>query len=66
MKLFVYVMLSCCHVKVKWESKDNTPFFVRLYMVKELRKPVILKEMNRVEKLGITKKGLVGYSSQHC
>ena len=42
---------------------DKTPFFIRLFSVKEDMKPKIDKEMQRLETLGILKKGLSGYSS---
>ena len=43
--------------------KDETPFFVRPYPIKEEQKKVIQKEMDRFEHLGIICKGLTGYSS---
>ena len=42
---------------------DETPFFVRLYPMREEQMKVIQKEMDRLEHLGIIHKGLTGYSS---
>ena len=47
------------HLKLK----DEIPFFVRLYPMREEQKKVIQKEMDRLEHLGIIQKGLTGYSS---
>ena len=43
--------------------KDETPFFVHPYPIREEQKKVIQKEMDRLEHLGIIHKGLTGYSS---
>ena len=43
--------------------KDETPFFVQPYPIREVQKKVIQKEMDRLEHLGIIRKGLTGYSS---
>ena len=42
---------------------DETPFFVRLYPMREEQTKVIQKEMDRLQHLGIIRKGLTGYSS---
>ena len=42
--------------------KDETPFFVRPYPMREEQKKVIQKEMDRLKHLGIIHKGLTGYS----
>ena len=42
---------------------DKTPFFIRPFTVKEDMKAKIEREMDRLVKLGILKKGLSGYSS---
>ena len=47
------------HLKLK----DETSFFVRPYPMREEQKKVIQKEMDRLEHLGIIRKGLTGYSS---
>ena len=43
--------------------KDETPFFVQPYPMREEQKRVVQKEMDRLEHLGIIRKGLTGYSS---
>ena len=43
--------------------KDETPFFVHPYPIREEQKKVIQKEMDRLEHLGIIHKGLTSYSS---
>ena len=47
------------HLKLK----DETPFFVRPYPMREEQKKVIQKEIDRLEHLGIIWKGLTSYSS---
>ena len=54
---------TCPFFEVRLELRDDKPFFVRPYNIREDLKPVIQKEMDRLEKLGIIKKGLTGYSS---
>ena len=54
---------TCPYFEVKLKLRDDKPFFVRLYNIREDQKPIIQKEMDRLEKLGIIKKGLTGYSS---
>ena len=49
--------------EVKLKLRDDKPFFVRPYNIREDQKPIIQKEMDRLEKLGIIRKGLTGYSS---
>ena len=53
---------TCQFIKVHLKLKDKTPFFVRPYPMREQNK-VIQKEMDRLEHLGIIRKGLTGYSS---
>ena len=50
-------------IEVHLKLKDETPFFVRPYPMREEQKKVIQKEMDRLEHLGIIQKGLTGYSS---
>ena len=50
-------------IEVHLKLKDETPFFVRPYPMREKQKKVIQKEMDRLEHLGIIHKGLTGYSS---
>ena len=54
---------TCQYFKVKLKLRDDKPFFVRPYNIREDQKLIIQKEMDRLEKLGIIKKGLTGYSS---
>ena len=54
---------TCPFIEVHLKLKDETPFFVRPYPMREEQKKVIQKEMDRLEHLGIIPKGLTGYSS---
>ena len=54
---------TCPYFEVKLKLQDDKPFFVRPYNIWEDQKPIIQKEMDRLEKLGIIRKGLTGYSS---
>ena len=54
---------TCPYFEVKLKLQDDKPFFVRPYNIREDQKPIIQKEMDRLEKLGIIRKGLTGYSS---
>ena len=54
---------TCPFIEVNLKLKDETPFFVRPYPMREEQKKVIQKEMDRLEHLGIIHKGLTGYSS---
>ena len=54
---------TCPFIEVHLKLKDKTPFFVRPYPMREEQKEVIQKEMDRLEHLGITRKGLTSYSS---
>ena len=54
---------TCPFVEVHLKLKDETPFFVRPYPMREEQKKVIQREMDRLEHLGIIRKGLTGYSS---
>ena len=54
---------TCPFVEVHLKLKDETPFFVRPYPMREEQKKVIQKEMDRLKHLGIIRKGLTGYSS---
>ena len=51
------------HMQVHLNMTDKTQFFIRPFTVKEDMKSKIDKEMDRLVKLGILKKGLSGYSS---
>ena len=54
---------TCPYFEVKLKLRDDKPFFVRPYNIREDQKPIIQKEMDHLEKLGIIRKGLTGYSS---
>ena len=54
---------TCPFIKVHLKLKDETPFFVRPHPMWEEQKKVIQKEMDRLEHLGIIRKGLTSYSS---
>ena len=54
---------TCPFIEGHLKLKDETPFFVRPYPMREEQKKVIQKEMDRLEHLGIICKGLTGYSS---
>ena len=53
----------CPFIEVHLKLKDETPFFVRPYLMREEQKKVIQKEMDRLKHLGIIHKGLTSYSS---
>ena len=54
---------TCPYFEVNLKLRDDKPFFVRPYNIREDQKPIIQKEMDRLEKLGIIRKGFTGYSS---
>ena len=54
---------TCPFIEVHLKLKDETPFFVRPYLMREEQKKVIQKEMDRLKHLGIMHKELTGYSS---
>ena len=54
---------TCPYFEVKLELRDDKPFFIQPYNVREDHKPIIQKEMDRLERLGIIQKALTGYSS---
>ena len=54
---------TCPFIGVHLKLKDEIPFFVRPYLMREEQKEVTQKEMDRLEHLGIIHKGLTGYSS---
>ena len=54
---------TCPFIDVHLKLKDETPFLVRPYPMREEQKKVIQKEMDRLKHLGIIRKGLTGYSS---
>ena len=52
----------CPFKEVHLKLKDETPFFVHPYPMREEQKKVIQKEMDRLEHLSIIQKGLTSYS----
>ena len=54
---------TCPFIEVHLKLKDETPFFVRPYPMREEQKKVIQKKIDRLKHLGIIQKGLTGYSS---
>ena len=44
---------TCPYFEVKLKLRDDKPFFVRPYNIREDQKPIIQKEMDRLEKLGL-------------
>ena len=54
---------TCPYFEVHLKLRNEEPFFVRPYPIREEQKPVVEREMQRLEKLGIIKKGLTGFSS---
>ena len=54
---------TCPFIKVHLKLKDETPFFVRPYLMQEEQKKVLQKEMDILKHLGIIQKGLTSYSS---
>ena len=54
---------TCPFIEVHLKLKDETPFFIRPYPMREEQKRVIQKKMDRLEHLGIIRKGLTSYSS---
>ena len=53
----------CPNIEVGIEVMDMSPFFIRLYHVREEDKKVIDKEMKHLCYLGILKEGFSPYSS---
>ena len=51
------------HLKVHLKLCDDVPFLFSQYVMKEGQKPVLEKEINHLEKVGIMKKGLTEYRS---
>ena len=47
---------TCPYFEVKLKLRDDKLFFVRPYNIREDQKPIIQKEMDRLQKLGIIRK----------
>ena len=54
---------TCPNIEVSIDVMDKSPFFIRLYHVREEDKKVIDKEMKPLCYLGILKEGFLPYSS---
>ena len=54
---------TCPNIEVEIEVTDISPFFIRLYHVREEDKVVMAKEMKRLCYMGILKEGFSAYSS---
>ena len=54
---------TCPNIEVEIDVTDKSPFFIRLYHVKEEDKNILDKEMKRLCYLGILKEGFSAYSS---
>ena len=57
---------TCPFIEVHLKLKDETPFFVRPYPMREEQKKVIQKEMDRLKHLGIIHKGLTWLQLTSC
>ena len=53
----------CKNMEAELELKDETPFFIRPFPIKESDKDIVDKEMRKGCLLGILKKGMSSYSS---
>ena len=53
----------CQNMEVELELRDETPFFIRPFPIKESDKDIVDKEMRKDCLLGILKKGMSSYSS---
>ena len=58
-----YEIGTCPNIEVEIDVTDKSPFFIRLYHVKEEDKALIDKEMKSLFYLGILKEGFSAYSS---
>ena len=54
---------TCLNIEVGIEVMDKSPFFIRLYHIREEDKKLIDEEMKRLCYLGILKEGFSPYSS---
>ena len=54
---------TCPNIEVEIDVTDKSPFFIRLYHVREEDKALIDKEMKRLCYMGILKEGFSAYSS---
>ena len=54
---------NCPNIEVEIDVTDKSPFFIRLYHVKEEDRNILAKEMKRLCYMGILKEGFSAYSS---
>ena len=54
---------ACPNIEIDIDVTDKTPFFIRLYHVREEDKRILDKEMRRLCYLGILKEGFSAYSN---
>ena len=54
---------TCPNIEVEIEVTDKSPFFIRLYHIKEEYKAFIDKEMKQLCYMGILKEGFSAYTS---
>ena len=54
---------TCPNIEVEIKVTDKSPFFIRLYHIKEEDKAFIDKEMKQLCYMGILKEGFSAYSS---
>ena len=54
---------TCPNIDIEIDITDKSPFFIRLYHIKEEDKNILDKEMNRSCYLGILKEGFSAYLS---
>ena len=57
---------TCPFIEVCLKLKDEMPFFVRSYPMREEQKKVIQKEMDRLKHLSIIQKGQTGLQLTGC
>ena len=58
-----YEIGTCLNIEIEINVTDKSPFFIRLYHVKEENKKILDKEMKRLFYLGILKEGFSAYSN---
>ena len=56
-------IVTCPNIEIDIDVMDKTPFFIRLYLVREENKGIQNKDMKRLCYLGILKEDFSAYSS---
>ena len=54
---------TCPNIEAKLVLRDETPFYVKPYPIREEQKKIVQREIQRLSQLGIIQQGLTGYSS---